>query len=508
MLSDLSNYSDSLAAPSSPLSSSRSADGKRSWPGDASDLLPSKLRAKRGLGSSSSPAGSSSPFTFANRLDAYDASSSPLPSSLKASTSSSTSYDPSIPLTIPPLVFVTAALPGVNNNNNTTKARSSSHAPAPSPDRLCIPLEAGVRLQFGRKAKKSYLEPTSDKTVPILLPHSAKNASRLHCTVQFSFAPYKGERATVQVRVFGQNGMKIDGKVWDKGSVATLYVDDGQRVELAFWGWSASVVVPGEKRKALIQVVMRETIERRQIRRPAVVLSTTPARSTIKASASSPADSLFDGSDTRDTPAKDVADIFSPAVTKAASSHPPSPAFSALSALSSSPGPEQWMDDEDDADAIKSAAMASRAASLVDSLALDLPGLIASTIVFHPRSTVGVREVVEALLREVGGMWDVVGGKGDEENEKELEEEAIDAWWDIVEAVLQEEPFFGCIANVGLSDAAGNPLPPAYYYLPDADPSKSRVEALEPFVKRVRGARLEGGGKRYFWRRPCLKKNR
>lgn len=450
-------------------------------------------------GSSSSPAGSSSPFAFPNtRLDAYNAPSSPLPP-----TKSSASPTILVGLAdLPPVaqpVFVAAAHPLGNN-----KARSSG--PAPSPDRLSIRLEAGVRFQFGRKAKKSYLEPSSNKTVPILLPHSAKNASRLHCTAQLALPLAKGDKATLQVRVLGQNGMKIDGKLWDKGSVALLEVDDAQRVELAFWGWSAFVVAPGEKRKAPIQVVMRERVEKRQARPPTPVLvSATPARPTVVVSASSP-DSLFDGSDS------ELVDSFSP--VEDAFSHPPSPALSALSALSSSPAPEQqWADDADEA---SSREMSTRAAALASSLALDLPGLIASAIVFHPRSTVGVREVVEALLREVGGMWDVVGGKVDDAHEKEAEDEAVDAWWEVVETVLQEEPFFGCIANAGLrvscfappfavqtdadclmsfpQDAAGNPLPPAYYYLPDLDPSKSRVEALEPFVKRVRGARLEGGG--------------
>ena len=50
MLSDLSNYSDSLAAPSSPTSTTRTLDGKRSWPSDGGNFPPSKLRVNRGLG--------------------------------------------------------------------------------------------------------------------------------------------------------------------------------------------------------------------------------------------------------------------------------------------------------------------------------------------------------------------------------------------------------------------------------------------------------------------------
>lgn len=56
-------------------------------------------------------------------------------------------------------------------------------------------------------------------------------------------------------------------------------------------------------------------------------------------------------------------------------------------------------------------------------------------------------------------------------------------------------------------DASGRPLPPYYFYIPDQDPSSDRVAALEPFVKRVRGARTKKQA-RYFWAKPSLKRNR
>lgn len=350
-------------------------------------------------------------------------------------------------------------------------------------------------MQFGRKARKSYLEETSKSTLPILLPHSAKNASRLHCTVLL-------KEARVQVRCFGQNGMKVDGKLLEMGGVAEWAVEGAREIELAFWGWSACVIVPGEKK------IVKE-VTARKVR--VITLIKTPARVIPVIPDSSPFNSLFEGSDGQDSPMAAPSTHYSPVVE---SSPPPSPALSTLSILSSSPAPEPASDFDIDA-TTEATPTSARAETLVASLALDLPGLIASAIVFHPRSTVGVKEVVEALLRETGGMWDIVPH---ESRDKDTEEEAIDAWWDTVEAVLRAEPFFGCIANDGLTvrhflspfrtaddrgadacfcvsqDAAGYPLPPAYYYLPDNDPSKSRVEALEPFVKRVRGARLEGGG--------------
>lgn len=48
-------------------------------------------------------------------------------------------------------------------------------------------------------------------------------------------------------------------------------------------------------------------------------------------------------------------------------------------------------------------------------------------------------------------MWDVLNdGKGSEEQTEEREEMAVEEWWDAVEQVMSEEPFFGCIDNAGL----------------------------------------------------------
>lgn len=140
-----------------------------------------------------------------------------------------------------------------------------------------------------------------------------------------------------------------------------------------------------------------------------------------------------------------------------------SPALSVLSALSSSP--------PRDTSPLRTS---TRATALATHLHLDLPGLIASAIVFHPRSTVGVEEVVKALLREIGGMWDILeGGKTglvtNQESEQEREELAVDEWWDLVESVLREEEMFGVIENVGLRVSFRFPLRLHFADDPDAD---------------------------------------
>lgn len=403
-------------------------------------------------GSSSSPARSSSPFAFGNtRLDAYNAPSSPFLLStlstspckpLLAPSSPSASFLPSSPTATKSLLPLVLDLPAAE-------------------DALTLRLERGNVLQFGRKGKK--VQPNhraGETTLAILLPRSAKNASRLHCTVRI--LPGEGIRIVVEVRVLGQNGMKVDGILWPAGSVAVLTRPAGAKLELSFWGWTSFVIVAES-----------EKVEKKKVVK--VVSRFIPVAAAAAPRAPSPApsfNSLFDD----DLSADEVAvartlstPLYSdppslPTSSGALEATSPrrasSPALSALSALSSSPARENDF---------PSFTTSTRATSLVASLNLDLAGLIASVrisrpdsapqltqkppqaIVFHPRSTVGVEEVVKALLNEVGGMWAILdGGKGEGAGEKEREESAVEAWWDVVESVMQEEAFFGCIENVGL----------------------------------------------------------
>ncbi|KAK4692026.1 hypothetical protein P7C70_g9216, partial [Phenoliferia sp. Uapishka_3] len=263
--SDLSNYSDQLNSPSSPPTTVKRSDR------EMDDLLPSKLRHKRNyqqFSSSSSPqtTTSSSPFgNHSNELSAYLAPSSPVPLS-----SSKLSLPPSSPPLsshleqleqeedseeiesfAPQFTAVPHVLSTQNNNNNTT-TRQPTLSPrkkqklAPTPTDTTISLEFGTLYQFGRKAKKPQHSASFDSYAPlpartqtILLPPSAKNASRLHCTVSLL------SDTRLSIKVMGQNGMKVDGKLWDRGTERELQVVGGQIVELAFWGWGISVVIPG-----------------------------------------------------------------------------------------------------------------------------------------------------------------------------------------------------------------------------------------------------------------------
>ncbi|GAA5831126.1 hypothetical protein JCM5353_008770 [Sporobolomyces roseus] len=475
MLSDISNqYKASLASPTAPSKRILSDQTTTKTHSSQKQLYTHQARFHAASSSSPSRAGASSPFFSNTRLDAFHASSSPAPSGKLLSSPTKRS---NILNSLPP------SSPSFELSSSTALELASKPSPDEIPaesEPLLLHLERGTVLYFGRKAKKAIPRTQSpgfnpvERTLPILLPKSAKNASRIHCSariVKDKKAQAVG-KVTMEVRVTGQNGMRIDGKLWKAGSLARLTVDAGRELELAFWGWDAKVVVAetekGKRRKE----------------------ETTSSRPRVASPASSSLNSMND----------DESEAERPKPSKRQRQASPTLSTNSLS----SP--------ESDSSSSSLSIVAQRARSLASDASLDLPGLLASTIVFHPRSTVGVDELVRALLKESGqGMWQVLSDDREEvERLKETtrgEEDAVEAWIPVCQEVLRKERMFGMIDNTGLKDAAGRPLPPYFFYKPDLDSSPSRVEALEPFVKRVRGARTSKPV-RYFWAKPSLKKNK
>ncbi|GAA5905282.1 hypothetical protein JCM8208_003803 [Rhodotorula glutinis] len=503
MLSDVSNRPVAL----SPRETSSLANNKRALEpsSDADAVPPVKLSYSRGLAptsSSSSPRGglrSSSPFFQRNRLEAFDVPTSPsstfgadkqlVPTSPIQHFSSLASLPPSSPsfgLAAFP-TSSTAALDDLVAAASGAVASPPSATPTSRDPGLDTPrlwhLERGTVLYFGRKARKALPRDraTTLTHVPVILPKSAKNASRIHCSVRIvSRAEQELDGALeVEVRVTGQNGMKVDGKVKKNGSVVVLEKHAGQALRLKFWGWDAKVLV-ADSELGLDDVDDEADIAAARRRGPSSCLEDDDDEDALRRArspsrASSPAYNY--SNDHGLSPEPETAPR-----TSLAPPRPPSPTSSTVAA--------------------------ERASTLVTSLNLDLAGLVASAIVFHARSTVAVDEVVRALLKESGGMWrglsdddDVVERRKDT---PEGEDDAVAAWRTIVEDVLVRENMFGMIDNAGLKDASGHPIPPHWYYIPDQDASAERVAALEPFVKRVRGARSKAA--RYFWAKPSLRK--
>ncbi|SCV72386.1 BQ2448_3923 [Microbotryum intermedium] len=472
-----------------------------------SDEEPDRFNIKRLL-LTSSPGGRTASSSFSSspaahtRFAAYDAPTSPDAGSSKFASPappSSPGHENADRIdshVTSALLSVAAGAIARAASNSETRSRLRSPAPAmvrpiqlSENDDIRLILERGVVMQLGRKAKRP-TQPRPETTLPVQLAKSAKHASRMHCTLRILPRAHQTppHKVIVQVHVLGMNGMKIDGRLYRKGGVALLTVPIGHELKLSLWSWQGVVhIAESELPKQC---------------RATELFSAAP----FSPVALSGYDSLTDGASSsrgqRDgsfelaTPNEKSHDVASPAHSD----------HSLLSVLPSSPSAQEDDGGEmEDVDQV-SAGSAS-AAALVDSLGLDLPGLIASAIVFSPRSTVDVETVVRSLLREVGGMWDVLeDGKGSEDLSQDREDRAVEAWWEVVERVLYHEPFFGCIDNAGLKDASGHPLQPLFFYMPDSDPSRSRVAALEPFVKRVRGARQRPA--QYFWRKPSLRKNR
>ncbi|GAA5990541.1 hypothetical protein JCM10908_003122 [Rhodotorula pacifica] len=460
--------------------------------------------------SSSSPghtAQSSSPYFARTRLDTFDLPTSPGASSVvdKLATSPLRRTLASLPPSSP--TFACPAPTALDELVNASALASRASSPcaavrdanSATPKRdpgldtpRTLHLERGTVLYFGRKARKAiprrthaHGSPTEEEThVPVILPKSAKNASRIHCSIRIIDATADGHLVT-EVRVTGQNGMKVDGKVRRNGSVIRTEKRAGETLRVSFWGWSAKVVIADSE----VGLVSDEESEQ----------AYATAREKHEHD-----DHAEGSSESEQRPTKSRRRASSPAHSFHSDDHglSPEPEHSALPPLSSprasslAPGPSP---------------AALRAAALASSLGLDLPGLIASAIVFHSRSTVAASEVIHGLLGETRSMWTILTS-----NEEELERirdspageaRAIEAWQDLVEDVLAREDMFGMIDNSGLKDASGRPLPPYYFYIPDQDPSLDRVAALEPFVKRVRGARTKKQA-RYFWAKPSLKRNR
>ena len=477
--------------------------------------------------SSSSPGRtvqSSSPFFARTRLDTFDLPTSPGASSAvdKFATSpirrtlaslppSSPSFGSSAPTALDELANASALASRAASPRAPTQTAAKRDPGLDTPRTLH--LERGTVLYFGRKARKAiprhqhaHNNAVEEEThVPVILPKSAKNASRIHCCARIIDSTADGDLVT-EVRVTGQNGMKVDGKVRRNGTVVRVEKRAGETLRLSFWGWSAKLVI-ADSEVGLVSDVESDfnSVARKHERDDLGESQQRPFKSRRRAS--SPALS-FRSDDHGLSPEPEF------------SERAPVSSSSRASSLAPPPGPSP---------------AAVRAAALASALGLDLPGLIASAIVFHARSTVAATEVIHGLLAETRSMWTILTT-----NEDELEQvrdsaageaRAIEAWQDLVEHVLAREDMFGMIDNSGLKvraacnhsvrgtwsltpscsadfqDASGRPLPPYYFYIPDQDPSPDRVAALEPFVKRVRGARTKKQA-RYFWAKPSLKRNR
>ncbi|BEJ04473.1 hypothetical protein CcaverHIS641_0202900 [Cutaneotrichosporon cavernicola] len=114
---------------------------------------------------------------------------------------------------------------------------------------------------------------------------------------------------------------------------------------------------------------------------------------------------------------------------------------------------------------------------------LDMPALLASTVVFSGSSKLSLPDLVKSLLESQPNMR----VHGDEA-----------AWGVWAAAELAVNPMFGKITRNG-RDSSGKPLEPHYYYNPANDPDPARASQLAGLVRPLR-ATQRGGGRAIDWR--------
>jgi len=108
---------------------------------------------------------------------------------------------------------------------------------------------------------------------------------------------------------------------------------------------------------------------------------------------------------------------------------------------------------------------------------LDLPALLATTVVFSGSSKLSLPDLVKGMLESQPALRD----HGDDK---------IWAAWAAAE--LDSNPMFGKVARNG-KDVSGRPLLPHYYYNPASDPDPARAKELGGLVRPLRAAQRTGG---------------
>ncbi|WVQ75355.1 hypothetical protein IAR50_004974 [Cryptococcus sp. DSM 104548] len=103
---------------------------------------------------------------------------------------------------------------------------------------------------------------------------------------------------------------------------------------------------------------------------------------------------------------------------------------------------------------------------------VDLPAIIASTVVFSGISKLSLPDLVRHMLESQG----------------HLKEQAEEKQWTVwVEDVLENNPMFGKVERSG-KDSSGHPLLPHYFYNPSADPDAERAANFGNFARPLRKA--------------------
>lgn len=354
------------------------------------------------------------------------------------------------------------------------------HHPTTSPS-LSVMLTEDAHLLFGRHRErahrpatlplpatlKQYVECPGRIARHVILDRSARHASRQHALVELA-----GEK--VRIIVLGQNGMRVRTSSGvtrlARGSVAEY--EAGADLTLDFYG--AAVALKTNER-----LFTPEPEEARSRDSP---LSLPPSSPPVMGMDLDEEDEEL--SEPEDEPLSRPSPVSRPLSPPPALVEVKQEILEKPASRASTPKPTK-------AATPKPATpkpSKSRAATPVVEVpplpaGLDLPALLASTVVFSGSSKLSLPDLVRSLLESQPSMRD----HGDE---------ATWALW--AGAELESNSMFGKVSRNG-KDSSGHPLLPHYFYNPANDPDAARAKELGGLVRPLRAAQ-RAGGKAIDWR--------
>lgn len=343
---------------------------------------------------------------------------------------------------------------------------------------------------------KQYVECPGRITRHVILDRSARHASRQHALVELV-------ADKVRIVVLGQNGMRVRTASGitrlARGSVAEY--EAGAELELDFYG--AAVALRTHERLFTPEPEQKhEQLEPAQ--RPAsdldLELDLRSRDSPLSLPPSSPPVMGMDLDEDEDEDDEELSDpedeedeVLSPPSPPSPASRPLTPPPPALVEVkqemleqpASRAGTPKPTTPKASTPRPKSRAATPVVAAEAPPLpaGLDLPALLASTVVFSGSSKLSLPDLVRSLLESQPSMRD----HGDE---------ATWALW--AGAELESNAMFGKVSRNG-KDSSGHPLLPHFFYNPANDPDPARAKELGGLVRPLRAAQ-RAGGKAIDWR--------
>ncbi|MBW0480739.1 hypothetical protein O181_020454 [Austropuccinia psidii MF-1] len=295
----------------------------------------------------------------------------------------------------------------INNNVNLSPNKKSKLSSNKSSLVIRIPIQPGHCLVFGRKPDLSSLSnDITPKSIlsPICLPKSFTHASRTHCLCTLIAPPLGG--LNIRIVVKGQNGLMVDGERFEQGSSAGVELErrDGEQIELGFYGGKKVECFVKLDDQSIHKFGPRSNHQTsnqpfsisNRINLSQIVTNQKSKRKKLNDSSQNPISSSSNNiqSDTKPfiSPINNIKTPISNQIAQKSfffgqsPIHPFSNSSSKLSNLSTS----------------------DQVRSFIESLNLDLIGLISSAIVFSPRATVSTTEVIRAALETQPSLAEAV----------------------------------------------------------------------------------------------------